>query len=90
VDQMMTMAMRADNSAEVRAVLSDRLTKLARRIEARPAATRSAHQTTVAADIHRWEQRTERTVPGPALELPAGDPIGAGAGAGKQPGPGAD
>jgi len=77
MDEMMTMATRADNSPEVRAVLSDRLGKLAARLEAQT--TRSAHEATAAADIRRWERRVERTTPGPALKLPAGDPIGASA-----------
>ncbi len=78
-DQMMLMAMRADNSPAVRAILSDRLGKLAKRLEGQ-AATNNAHRTTVASDIRRWEHRTVATIPGPALRLPAGDPIGAGAG----------
>ena len=81
-DQMMLMAMRADNSPAVRAILSDRLGKLAKRLEAQ-AASNNAHRTTVASDIRRWEHRTVATIPGPALRLPPGDPIGAGAG--KQP-----
>jgi hypothetical protein len=77
IDEMMTMAARADNSPEVRAVLSDRLAKLAARLEAQGA--KSAHEVSAASDIRRWERRVERTVPGPALKLPAGDPIGASA-----------
>ena len=77
IDEMMIMAARADNSAEVRAVLSDRLGKLAARLEGQ--STRSAHEASAAADIRRWERRVERTTPGPALKLPAGDPIGASA-----------
>jgi hypothetical protein len=77
IDEMMTMAARADNSPEVRAVLSDRLGKLASRLEAQ--AAKSAHEASSAADIRRWERRVERTTPGPALKLPAGDPIGASA-----------
>lgn len=74
IDEMMVQASRADNSAEVRAVLSDRLGKLATRLErvGRP----SAHETSAAADIRRWEKRPERTIPGPAIKLPPGDPIG--------------
>lgn len=74
IDEMMVQASRADNSAEVRAVLSDRLAKLATRLErvGRP----SAHETSAAADIRRWEKRPERTIPGPAIKLPPGDPIG--------------
>ncbi len=84
VDQMMLMGMRADNSPEVRAILSDRLDKLAKRLEGQ-AATNNAHRQNVAADIRRWEHRTVATIPGPALKLPPGDPIGGGASAGKQP-----
>lgn len=84
VDQMMLMGMRADNSPEVRAILSDRLDKLAKRLEGQ-AATNNAHRNNVAADIRRWQHRTIETIPGPGLQLPAGDPIGAGASAGKQP-----
>ena len=79
VDQMMLMAMREDNSPQVRAILSDRLAKLASRLEGQ-AAQADAHRTTVAADIRRWEHRTVATIPGPGLQLPAGDPIGASAG----------
>ncbi|MEP7382158.1 MAG: zinc-dependent metalloprotease [Gemmatimonadota bacterium] len=74
IDEMMVQASRADNSAEVRAVLTDRLDKLAARLEALP--ERTAHQMSAAADIRRWEKRPERTIPGPAIKLPPGDPIG--------------
>ena len=74
IDEMMAMGARAENSPEVRAVLSDRLNKLAARIEAQP--SRSAHEMNAAADIRRWERRPERTMAGPVLKLPAGDPIG--------------
>jgi hypothetical protein len=84
IDEMMTMAMRADNSAEVRAVLADRLAKLATRLEGQ--ATRTAHEMASAADIRRWERRPVQLVPGPALKLPPGDPIGgAGMMKGKSP-----
>ena len=73
-DQMMQQASRADNSAEVRAVLSDRLERLAARVEGVSAP--SPHQRLVAADIRRWQSRIENTVPGPMLVMPAGDPIG--------------
>lgn len=85
VDQMMLMGMRADNGPDVRAVLSDRLNKLAKRLESQ-AATNDAQRFNVAADIRRWENRTVATIPGPALKLPPGDPIGAGgASASRQP-----
>ena len=60
VDEMMTMASRADNSAAVRAVLSDRLGRLAVRIET-TGASRSAYKGMVAADIRRWEVDQLRT-----------------------------
>ncbi len=76
VDEMMLQAGRKQNSAEVRAVLADRLHRLADRLEAETAP--SPHQRLVAADIRRWENRAEDVVPGAPLELPAGDPIGGG------------
>ena len=74
VDQMMQQASMAGNPAEVRAILSDRLDVLASGIEAE--GTLSPHQKLVAADIRRWQSRIENTVPGPQLQMPAGDPIG--------------
>ncbi len=73
IDEMMVQASSDDSSGEVKAVLSDRLSTLANRLEKRRNA--SAHQTTIAADIRRWQQRPDDSVPGPALQLPAGDPI---------------
>jgi hypothetical protein len=64
------------NPAQVRAVLSDRLDRLAVRIEAMAEAT--AHQKTVAADIRRWQSRASNTDPAPKLQMPPGDPIGGG------------
>ena len=86
IDEMMVQASRADNSAEVRAVLTDRLNTLATRLEA--LGERSAHQMSAAADIRRWERRTERTIPAPVLKLAPGDPIGGSAskGASRIPG----
>ena len=74
VDQMMQQASMAGNPAEVRAILSDRLDQLASGIEAE--GTPSPHRKLVAADIRRWQSRIENTVPGPQLQMPAGDPIG--------------
>lgn len=74
VDAMMVEASRAESSAEVRAVLTDRLGKLATRLEGQ--AARTPHEVSVAADIRRWEKRPDRTIPSPALKLPPGDPIG--------------
>ncbi len=76
VDQMMRQATLAGNPAEVRAILSDRLDRLADRIEG--IAQPTPHAKLVAADIRRWESRIENTVPGPTLQMPAGDPIGGG------------
>ena len=74
VDQMMQQASMAGNPAEVRAILSDRLDQLASGIETEGAP--SPHRKLVAADIRRWQSRIENTVPGPQLQMPAGDPIG--------------
>lgn len=74
VDQMMQQASSDGNPAEVRAILSDRLDKLALLIEAED--TPSPHRKLVVADIRRWQSRIENTVPGPQLQMPAGDPIG--------------
>ena len=73
-DQMMQQASMEGNHAEVRAILSDRLDKLASGIESEGAP--SPHRKLVAADIRRWQSRIENTVPGPQLQMPAGDPIG--------------
>jgi hypothetical protein len=73
-DRMMQQASSAANPAEVRAVLSDRLDRLAAGIETTSAP--SPHQRLVAADIRRWQARIENTVPGPQLQMLAGDPIG--------------
>jgi hypothetical protein len=72
-DEMMVQASSADSSGEVKAVLSDRLGKLANQMERRR--NTSAHRSAVAADIRRWQQRPDNSVPGPALRLPPGDPI---------------
>ena len=73
-DALMRQGNSADNPASVRAVLTDRLEQLAARIEAGGAP--SPHVRLVAADIRRWQARIENTVPGEAIALPAGDPIG--------------
>ncbi len=73
-DEMMVQAGSDDNSAEVRAILSDRLHTLAGRLEGM--SNPSPHQRLVAVDIRRWENRTDDTVPGRALPLAPGDPIG--------------
>lgn len=72
-DEMMRQASSADSSGEVKAVLADRLNTLAAQLERRRNA--SAHQSSVAADIRRWQQRPMESAPEPALLLPPGDPI---------------
>jgi len=76
VDRMMREGGSNGNPAEVRAVLTDRLDRLATRIEGMSQA--SPQQKMVAADIRRWQDRDQNTEPGPKLEMPAGDPIGGG------------
>ncbi|HSG08127.1 MAG TPA: zinc-dependent metalloprotease [Longimicrobiales bacterium] len=76
VDRMMQQGSMAGNPTEVRAILTDRLDRLAARIDGMSQA--SPHAKMVAADIRRWQARTEDTVPGPKLQMPAGDPIGGG------------
>ncbi len=82
IDAMMIQASNAENTSSVRSVLSDRLGKLAARLEAQT--TRTPHEAAAVADIRRWEKRPEATVPATVLKLPAGDPIG-GANASKPP-----
>jgi Met-zincin/Domain of unknown function (DUF5117) len=61
--------------AEVRAVLTDRLLALATRLEALPSAT--PDEKLAAADIRRWEHRTEAPTPRPTPPaVPPGPPIG--------------
>jgi hypothetical protein len=74
VDHMMREGSSNGNPAEVRAVLSDRLDQLAARIEA--TAQTTPHAKLVAADIRRWQDRSDNTEPGPMLTMPPGDPIG--------------
>lgn len=64
----------SENPSAVRVVLSDRLNRLATRLE--DVDTPSPHQRLVGADIRRWQARIENTIPGPQLQIPAGDPIG--------------
>ena len=73
VDEMMIQASSPDSSPMVKAVLTDRLSKLANRLERQRVPT--AHQATVAADIRRWQQSPQEAMPNAALELPPGDPI---------------
>ena len=84
VDRMMRHAGSAEVMTEARAVLADRLDGLAMRLEGM--GSRTPHQRLVAADIRRWQARIENTTPGPALELPPGDPIGGSSRGGGRPG----
>jgi hypothetical protein len=61
------------SAGEVKAVLADRLAKLASDLEA--LRIPSAHETTALADIRRWQQNPAAAAPGPALQMPPGDPI---------------
>lgn len=72
VNEMMTQARAVDSSPTVKAVLADRLSTLASRLEGER--KRGAHQTAVAADIRRWQQNPDYSAPA-ALQLPPGDPI---------------
>lgn len=72
-DEMMVQASSENASGAVKAVLADRLGKLADRMDRQR--TASAHQSSVAADIRRWQQRSMDAIPRPALLLPPGDPI---------------
>lgn len=74
VDQLMQQAARDNNPASVRSILAATLEELAERIDAEASSTE--HERLVVSDIRRWQLRIENTVPGPVLELPAGDPIG--------------
>ncbi len=74
-DKMMVQGSQAENMAEVRAVLTDRLGGLADAIEAQGDGA-SPHAKMVASDIRRWQDREDATIPGPKLEIPPGDPIG--------------
>ena len=73
MNSMMIQAADPDNAGEVKAVLSDRLDNLARELEG--LRNPSAHQSTAAADIRRWQANPEAAMPEAALAMPAGDPI---------------
>ncbi len=73
-EELMRQGSSAANPATVRAVLADRLERIASELEA--PGPPSPHERLVAADIRRWQSRTQNTVPGDVLPLPAGDPIG--------------
>ena len=75
-DEMMRLASDPEVSAAARAVLADRLDKLAARLEyKRNSLSANAHDSSVASEIRRWQQRAEGAVPGDALQMPPGDPI---------------
>ena len=78
VDRMMRHAGSAATMTEARAVLADRLDRLAGRLEALVGP--SPHERLTAADIRRWQRRIENMTPEPSLQLPSGDPIGGGSG----------
>ena len=69
----MTQAANSANSGAVKAVLADRLDRLARGLE--QLQNPNPHQTTAAADIRRWQQRGVSATPAAALQMPPGDPI---------------
>lgn len=73
VNEMMRQASSEAASGEVRAVLADRLDTLATELESRRDA--SPYEASAAADIRRWQQGGEGSVPAPALAMPPGDPI---------------
>jgi hypothetical protein len=74
VDRMIQQASLEGNPAQVRAVLADRLDRLATRLE--DSGVDSPHARLVAGDVRRWQARTDGLMPGPILQMPAGDPIG--------------
>ena len=73
VDEMMRQAASDGNSNAVKGVLADRLDKIAAELEG--GRSRSAHQSTAAADIRRWQAHPAGNVPAKALAMPPGDPI---------------
>ncbi len=73
MNEMMVQASSEDSSGEVKAVLADRLNRLASELEG--VRNASPYQASAAADIRRWQGRTDGAIPGPALEMPSGDPI---------------
>lgn len=73
VNEMITLASHSESSVMVRAVLADRLDKLASSLETEGAI--DSGMSGVAAEIRRWQQRSDDTVPASALTMPPGDPI---------------
>jgi hypothetical protein len=72
-DELMALASDSGSSGAVRAVLSGRLDSLRQRLERDRNA--GAHAKHVAAEIVRWQQRAEDSVPTGILQMPPGDPI---------------
>ena len=74
-EELLTQAGDDQNRSQVRAVLTDRLLKLASRLESLPQLT--PQQAQAAADIRRWQNRPERSGDrARPLGLPPGSPIG--------------
>jgi hypothetical protein len=75
LDEVLDEASSPENPPRVRAVLSFKLHELAEYLEGM--ADPSPHQTLALADIRRWENRPEGTIPRPpSKEIPPGSPIG--------------
>ena len=74
-EELLTQAGDDQNRSQVRAVLTDRLLKLASRLESLSQLT--PQQAQAAADIRRWQNRPERSGDrARPLDLPPGSPIG--------------
>ncbi len=73
VDEMMRQAASGENSNAVKAVLADRLNRLAAALE--EGSNQSAHEFAAAADIRRWQANPAENTPAKALAMPPGDPI---------------
>ena len=73
INEMMVQASSEASSGEVKAVLANRLDRLAAQLEGMRSP--NAYQTSAAADIRRWQARSDDAIPGSALEMPPGDPI---------------
>ncbi|OGT72334.1 MAG: hypothetical protein A3H44_10765 [Gammaproteobacteria bacterium RIFCSPLOWO2_02_FULL_57_10] len=72
-NEMMIQASSEDSSGEVKAILADRLNRLASELE--EVRDASPYEVSAAADIRRWQQRSGNEIPEPALAMPPGDPI---------------
>jgi hypothetical protein len=69
----MRQAASDENSNAVKAVLADRLNRLAAMLE--EGSSQSAHEFATAADIRRWQANPAENTPAKALAMPPGDPI---------------